>query len=73
MIATGQGPTPAPVTAGGKLFAALMAFLSVGVVGGLAGVPVWPLLRAALEDWPRAVGTGGPLGKPVRAGLINLL
>ena len=36
MIATAQGPSMTPSTPGGKLFAALMAFVSVGtVVAGL--------------------------------------
>ena len=32
MIATAQGPTYAPATTAGMLFASLMAFLSVGVI-----------------------------------------
>ena len=32
MIATAQGPTTVPHTAAGKIFAAMMAFISVGVV-----------------------------------------
>ncbi len=37
MIATAQGPTIAPVTPGGKLFAATMAFVSVGSVVAALG------------------------------------
>ena len=32
MIATAQGPTMTPVTVAGKLFVALMAYISVGAV-----------------------------------------
>jgi len=32
MIATGQGPNYTPATDGGKIFAALLAFVSVGTV-----------------------------------------
>jgi len=32
MLATAQGPATAPITVAGKLFAALMAFVSVGAV-----------------------------------------
>jgi hypothetical protein len=32
MLATGEGPAAAPVTEGGKIFAGLMAFVSVGAV-----------------------------------------
>ena len=37
MIATAQGPAQTPATCGGKLFAALMAFVSVGTVVAAAG------------------------------------
>lgn len=37
MIATAQGPTFAPMTAAGKIFASLMAFISVGVVVAALG------------------------------------
>ena len=37
MIATAQGPTIAPVTALGKIFASLMAFISVGAVVAALG------------------------------------
>jgi len=30
MLATGEGPTVTPVTAGGKVFAAVLAFVAVG-------------------------------------------
>ena len=32
MLATGEGPTTIPITAAGKLFASLIAFVSVGTV-----------------------------------------
>jgi len=32
MLATGEGPSSAPVTVGGKIFAGLFAFVSVGTV-----------------------------------------
>ena len=37
MIATAQGPTIAPVTPAGKVFASLMAFVSVGSVVAALG------------------------------------
>ena len=37
MLATAQGPAAAPQTAGGKLFASLMAFISVGTVVAALG------------------------------------
>ena len=37
MIATAQGPPSAPATAAGKLFAAFMAYLSVGTVVAALG------------------------------------
>jgi len=37
MIATAQGPSVAPVTVAGKLFAALMAYISVGSVVAALG------------------------------------
>ena len=37
MIATAQGPSQVPATSAGKIFAALMAFISVGTVVTAAG------------------------------------
>ena len=37
MIATAQGPTMVPLTAGGKVFAAFMSFVSVGSVVAALG------------------------------------
>ena len=37
MVATAQGPSMAPVTSAGKIFAAMMAFLSVGTVVAALG------------------------------------
>lgn len=34
MLATGEGPNTAPVTAAGKIFVGVMAFVSVGTVVG---------------------------------------
>ena len=42
MIATAQGPITIPVTAAGKLFAAFMAFISVGTVVASLGVLFGP-------------------------------
>ena len=60
MIATAQGPIVMPATAAGKLFAALMAFLSVGVVVGALGflfgpffTRLWHLSRRKIEDEER--------------------
>ncbi len=44
MIATAQGPSIAPVTAAGKIFTAVMAFLSVGFVVASLGFLFGPLL-----------------------------
>ncbi len=44
MIATAQGPMMIPVTTGGKLFAALMAFLSVGTVVAALGFLFGPFM-----------------------------
>ena len=44
MIATAQGPPTQPATAAGKLFAACMAFLSVGVAVTALGFLFGPLL-----------------------------
>lgn len=44
MIATAQGPTMAPHTAAGKLFASFMAFISVGMVVASLGFLFGPFL-----------------------------
>ena len=44
MIATAQGPTVTPVTWEGKIFASLMAFLSVGFVVTALGFLLGPFL-----------------------------
>ena len=44
MIATAQGPTMTPVTCAGKIFAAFMAFLSVGFVVTALGFLLGPFL-----------------------------
>ena len=44
MIATAQGPSQAPVTPAGKIFAAMMAFLSVGTVVASVGFLFGPFL-----------------------------
>ena len=60
MIATAQGPVVVPATAAGKLFAAFMSFVSVGVVvaslGFLFGpffTHLWHLSRRRLEEEER--------------------
>lgn len=57
MIATAQGPSVAPVTVAGKLFAALMAYVSVGSVVAALGFffgpffgQLWHLGVKWLED-----------------------
>ena len=44
MIATAQGPPTAPLTAAGKVFAAFMAFVSVGTVVAALGFLFGPFL-----------------------------
>ena len=44
MIATAQGPSVAPVTAAGKIFTAVIAFVSVGFVVAALGFLFGPLL-----------------------------
>ena len=44
MIATAQGPTLTPLTAAGKIFAALMSFVSVGAVVASLGFLFGPFL-----------------------------
>lgn len=44
MIATAQGPSGAPATPGGKLFAAVMAFVSIGAVVTSFGFLFGPFL-----------------------------
>ena len=55
MIATAQGPSQAPASPAGKLFATLMAFLSVGTVvtatGFLFGPFLGQLWRIGHESW----------------------
>ncbi len=55
MIATAQGPSQTPVTAAGKVFACLMAFLSIGTVVAAAGFLFGPFLgqlwRIGHERW----------------------
>ena len=46
MIATAQGPISTPVTAAGKLFTAVMAFVSVGSVVATLGFLFGPFLGA---------------------------
>lgn len=44
MIATAQGPSQTPASSAGKLFASLMAFLSIGTVVTAAGFLFGPFL-----------------------------
>ena len=57
MIATAQGPSQPPVTALGKLFASLMAVLSVGLVVAAIGFLFGPFLgqlwRIGHDRWDK--------------------
>ena len=60
MIATAQGPMIMPSTAAGKIFAALMSFISVGVVVAALGflfgpffTHLWHLSRRKIEEEER--------------------
>ena len=57
MIATAQGPAEAPITPAGKLFAAAMAFISIGTVVASAGFLFGPFLgqlwRVGHERWEK--------------------
>ena len=59
MIATAQGPTFTPVTAAGKIFASLMAFLSVGFVVAALGFLFGPffgkLIKVGVEKFEHEV------------------
>jgi len=66
MIATAQGPSTAPVTVAGKLFAALMAYVSVGSVVAALGFffgpffgQLWHLGVKWLEEEARGSGKPG--------------
>ena len=63
MIATAQGPISVPVTAAGKIFVALMAFISVGSVVGALGFffgpffgQLWHLGVKRLEEEAHLLG-----------------
>ncbi len=67
MVATAQGPTTAPVTVAGKLFVAIMAFVSVGsVVASLGFIfgpffgQLWRIGIEKLEEDLRHRGTRPP-------------
>ena len=49
LIATTQGPTRSPVTDAGKIFAASMAFVSVGAVLSAVAFIFGPLFGTALK------------------------
>ena len=60
MIATAQGPTLMPATAAGKIFAACMSFISVGVVVAALGflfgpffTRLWHISVRKIEDEER--------------------
>ncbi len=61
MIATAQGPSQAPASPAGKIFASLMAFLSIGTVVASVGFLLGPFLG---ELWKigheRRDSLGGP-------------
>ena len=44
MIATAQGPSVVPATAAGKIFASMMAFVSIGFVVAALGFLFGPFL-----------------------------
>ena len=50
LIATTQGPARNPATDAGKLFAAIMAFISVGAVLSAAAFLFGPLVGTLLKD-----------------------
>ncbi len=50
LIATTQGPARNPATDAGKIFAATMAFISVGAVPSAAAFVFGPLVGTLLED-----------------------
>ena len=63
MIATAQGPMSVPVTGAGKIFVALMAFISVGSVVGALGFffgpffgQLWHLGVKKLEEEAHLLG-----------------
>ena len=63
MIATAQGPMNVPLTAAGKIFVALMAFISVGSAVGALGFffgpffgQLWHLGVKRLEEEARLLG-----------------
>ncbi len=50
LIATTQGPTRTPATDEGKIFAAIMSFISVGAVLSAAAFVFGPLVGTLLKD-----------------------
>lgn len=58
MIATAQGPAQAPVTSAGKLFASVMAFVSLGTVVAAGGFLFGPFLgqlwRIGHDRWEKS-------------------
>ncbi len=71
MLATAQGPATIPVTVAGKLFASLMAFVSVGTVVAALGFLFGPFFGAVWrvgfqkieEEEARLKKEGGEAGK----------
>ena len=57
MIATAQGPAEVPATSAGKIFAAVMAFVSVGTVVAAAGFLFGPFMgqlwRIGHDRWEK--------------------
>lgn len=57
MITTAQGPSKAPLTAAGKLFASFLAFLSMGTVVAAGGFLFGPFLgqlwRIGHDRWEK--------------------
>ena len=68
MIATAQGPTATPVTAAGKLFASLMAFVSVGSVVASLGFLFGPFFGRLWHIGVKRIEEEAKLLKPPHQG-----
>ena len=55
LIATAEGPAATPATAAGKIFAAVMAFLSIGATISAITFTFGPLFRSVLKEGVRYV------------------
>src|SRR5712692_9112673 len=50
LLATAEGPAQAPVTVGGKIFASVMAFFSIGAAISAITFTFGPLLGSVLKE-----------------------